>query len=54
MEWNAKFVNYNNANVRHRRLAHTFINDMSMHTPPFGARVWPSIDVAPPYGTIGT
>lgn len=27
---------------------HTFINDMSMQTPPLGDKVWPSIDVAPP------
>lgn len=27
---------------------------MSMQTPPFGDKVWPSIDVAPPYGTMGT
>lgn len=27
---------------------------MSMQTPPFGDNVWPSMDVAPPYGTIGT
>lgn len=33
---------------------HTFIKDMSMQRPPLGANVWPSIDVAPPYGTIGT
>lgn len=27
---------------------------MSMQTPPLGDKVWPSIEVAPPYGTIGT
>lgn len=32
----------------------TFILDMSMHTPPWGAKVCPSMEVAPPYGTIGT
>lgn len=35
-------------------MAHTFIKVMSMQTPPLGDSVWPSIDVAPPYGMIGT
>jgi len=33
---------------------YTCISDMSMQTPPWGDKVCPSIDVAPPYGTIGT
>lgn len=35
-------------------IKYTFIMVMLMQTPPLGDKVCPSIDVAPPYGTIGT
>lgn len=37
-----------------KEIIYTFIKVMSMQTPPLGDKVCPSMDVAPPYGTIGT